>query len=75
MIARKDTLLKINRVSEAGTNDKLEVKLPDDIGIHDFVVCMFILLFIVRFRDPKVLSKLFEHHLNGHRENWMLAIQ
>jgi hypothetical protein len=60
MIVRKDTLLKINKA-----DDNLEVKIPDNIGIHDFVVCMFILLFIVRFRDPKTMVKVFERHLNG----------
>lgn len=59
MIVRKDTLLKINKA-----DGNLEVKIPDNIGIHDFVVCMFILLFIVRFRDPKNMVKLFESYLN-----------
>lgn len=59
MIVRKDTLLKINKA-----DGNLEVKIPDDIGMHDFIVCMFILLFMVRLRDPKVLSNLFERYLN-----------
>jgi hypothetical protein len=58
MITRKDVILNLQK-SDTG----LDVKIPNDISIHNFVLCLFILLIFVKVRDPKDFAKLLKLHL------------
>jgi hypothetical protein len=63
LIVREDTFLNLNR-----NGSKIEVKIPDNISIHEFVLSIFIMIFILRIKKPKVLAQIVEKILNSHGE-------
>lgn len=63
LIVREDTFLNLNK-----TESKIEVKIPDNVPIHEFVLSIFIMIFILRITKPKVLAEVVEKILNSYGE-------
>lgn len=66
IIERQNHILDIESI-----NNKIKVKVPDNISIHQFVLCLFILLFIIKLRNPnyctQVLERILNHEFNKNR--------